>query len=126
MGLYARGLRSLTRVMAAGLFRRVAGQILGEQGARAYETHVAFQHVDQLRQFVERSRPQPAAEGSQSCGVGQQMPGRVSRLGHRAKLEQRKNLPPFSWPRLAEEDRRAEFQANQQGDDEHHRPPQRG
>ena len=36
---------------------------LGDRRARADQAHVAFEHVPQLRQFVERELAQHAADG---------------------------------------------------------------
>src|SRR5690606_8607008 len=52
-----------SHVMAARLFGRVEGDVFHEQGAWSHERHVAAQHVDQLRDFIQRCIPDNLAHG---------------------------------------------------------------
>lgn len=100
-------------VVAAGLLRGIQGQVLHQQGPGADEAHLAAQDVEQPRQFVDRGGPQPAAEGREPLGIGEQGAAAVAGVGHRAELQQPEGPAAVAGALLAEEGGGTEAPAHQ-------------
>ncbi len=79
--------------MAARLARSIPVQVLGEKGARTDETHVSFENVDKLGQFIQAPFPHPQAKWRHPVCVRQKVPFRIPQVVHRPKLVQVKNIP---------------------------------
>ncbi len=101
------------------LFGRIARQIANGQRTRPDKRHFPGENVKELRQFVQRSRPQ---ESPDSC-----QPIRVTSFAraHRAELEESKRPPAASGAFGDVENRPAFRQQNQDGDEKPDGGPQR-
>jgi hypothetical protein len=123
--------------MAAGIARHVPGEadhVLGPFGPGADQAHLAAQHVDELRQLVERGAPEPSSNRRAAivvlhpAGCGARRGREPLRLRapfpHRAELEHREFLavPPDSALAIKEGTRRAHL--HQEGDGDQHRAQQ--
>src|SRR5450759_511201 len=105
----------------------VAVEVLGEEGARTDDAQVALEHVDELREFVERGRAQEPAERGEAFSVGGDCvdpSGSERRVAHRAELVDREDVTILTGALLGEEYRRAELGAHQQRYDGEHRQEQ--
>ncbi len=103
-------------LVTAGLLRRVAGQVLHQQRARADQAHVTFEHVEKLRQLIEAKTAQKAPESCKPLRVREQGALRVAGVGHGAEFVEGEGLAVQSGALLAKEHGRAEFEAHQEGD----------
>jgi len=109
--------------MATRLTFVVQREILRQEWPRANETHLAAEHVDELREFVETCRSQEATESVQAFGV------RASTVGHGPELDQLERHTATTRSLLSEEDRRPEPDPHSNRDrrdqwrehDEHHK-----
>jgi len=117
--------QSRADVVPPSLTRTIAGQILHQQRTRPHEAHIPPQHVEQLREFIQRSRAQPAAERRQPFRIGQQLAHGIHGIGHRAKLDQFEDFPTKSGTPLPEENWRPKFQPHQKRDERKQRQPDR-
>src|SRR4029079_2687763 len=72
---------------------------------RSHQTHLAHQHIEELRQLIEAAQPQQAAERRDPLLVGNTLvPSRLpGRLRHGSELQNREGLSMQSRPQLAEE-----------------------
>ncbi len=90
------------------------------------QRHLAAQHVEQLRQFIERK----AAEERADAGNPRVVAGRLAQMplvrcvmGHRAEFQGFEGQVAVSCSTLAKQDRARAVDANQQSDQQHrHRP----
>jgi hypothetical protein len=99
--------------MALGVARNLTREQLDELGALrsgSDQAHLATQHVEKLRQLIERNRPQPASDRGAAvlsldpAGRGaafEREPCDADVLHHRAELEQNKCLSATADPPLA-------------------------
>src|SRR5690554_2633309 len=78
----------------------VQGQVAYQKGAGTNQTHIAFEHIQQVWQLVERETANQATHGGQPLFIGQQTPVAVVKLPHGFELEQTKNLAPLTGPLL--------------------------
>src|SRR5665647_1546139 len=102
----------------------VAVEVLRQEGARTDDAHVALEHVDELREFVERGRAQQLAEARETLGVRcarLDPSGSARRVAHRAELIEGEDAPVLAWPPLPKDHRRAELGAHEQGHHGEHR-----
>jgi hypothetical protein len=113
-----------TNVVAPPMIVRIQWKVLHEQRPRSDETHIAAQHVEQLRQLVDRRRSQPPAKRRETAMVRQQVPLGVALTGHRAKFQELERPIVETGANLPEEHRPAETRANQDGDDQQRRNPE--
>src|SRR5271166_6152947 len=95
--------------------------LLGNERARADEGHVSFDNVEQLRQFVNASAPQPLSHPGNAIVV---MLGRtelllVGALEHRPELEYCEQLTVFADTLLMEDRRSGGIEANGDPRQEH-------
>lgn len=100
----------------------VLGGNLGALGARAYDGHVAFQDVQELREFIEADSTDEAADG---CDAGIVLAGGESRYAvffgihaHTAEFVDREYLPVFGETVLLVEGG-ASVSFDKETDDEH-------
>src|ERR1041384_8368825 len=70
----------------APLFDRIQWKVLEEQRPRSDQAHIAFDDVEQLRQFIERKPAQKGSDTRDAQVVGQQFPSRISSIRHGSKL----------------------------------------
>src|SRR5690606_7311034 len=89
-----------SHVMAARLFSRVEGDVFQEQGAWSHERHVAAEHVDQLRDFIQRCLPDNLAYGGKPIIVRQQVSLRVAVVVHRFEFDHPDGLEVLSRTQL--------------------------
>lgn len=92
-----------THVVAAGLLRAVEREVLRQQGARPNEGHVALDHVDELRQLVDRGGTHKAAHTGETLHVGEQSAIGGPLIGHGLELDDLKQPAMQAWPLLEEE-----------------------
>ena|SRR6516225_4062892 len=100
--------------VSAPLLRRVTVKILHQQGARPNKAKVAFEHVDQLGQFIEAGAAQQHPEWREALLVRQQLARCVARRSHASKLVDYEWLVVATRTLLPEKHRRAELKAHQQ------------
>ena len=93
-----------SHVVAAHLLGRVKRQILHQQRARADERHVAFEHVPELWQLIERGIAHEGSELRYALFVGQQFAVGSFPLVHGLELDDAERLPLESGSLLEEED----------------------
>jgi hypothetical protein len=89
-------------VVTTALFGGVGLEILEEERTRSNETHLPFQHVPELRQFVDARRSEQCADPGQSCLVSSILILAWAKLAHRSEFENRERLAMESGPALAE------------------------
>ena len=102
--------------MSTGLFRVVPRQVAREQGARTDEGHLALEHAEELREFVEGRGPQPASEGDEANGIGEEVSRRVPFIGHGPELGHPEDPTQQTGAILTEEDGGTEAKADKEGD----------
>jgi hypothetical protein len=103
--------------MPPGLLRRIPLQILYEKRSRSDQTHITFEYVKKLRQFIQRSRPKKPAQGSQSLTVRKQTAITVADVGHGPELVHAKRPAVQAGSLLFEENRGAHALAHQMTND---------
>lgn len=103
--------------MATVLLRAIMHQVFHEEGSRADEAHVSFQHIDQLGQFIETAAPHQLAESRESIRVGQELPIGSESIGHRAEFIQDKGLTVKPGAFLREQERPIMKDPRRQSDD---------
>ena len=115
--------------VAKHVVRKLVAELLHELralGTRADDAHVADQHIEQLRQLVERPRANPAAD-LRAPGIVFLSPlcaGLALRAdAHRAELDDVERLAIESHPHLAIEDRPAVLEPDRRSNQDHHRRP---
>ena len=86
--------------MPSMLLPRIAIEILHEQGARPDQTHIAFEHIPELRQLIQGSRTEPPSERSQPLRIRQEFAVRVPGIRHGPELDQVEDDSVMSRPRL--------------------------
>ena len=105
----------------------LGGELLdevGPLGARADQAHVAAEHVEELRQFVDAQQPDDVAHPGDPAVVGRGPLRLAVFLGigaHAAELGDLEVLAVVAHPLLAVEDRPAAFQLDGDGGQQHHR-----
>src|SRR6516164_642825 len=104
------------------LLRAVAFQVLHQQRPWPHQTHIASQHIPQLRQLIQTQPPQHLPQRRHTRLIRQQPSLSISRLPHRAKLQQRER--PSAQPRspLPKNHWRSIAHPNRQPHRQHHRP----
>lgn len=90
-------------VVAAGLFGRVEGEVLHQQGAGADEGHVAAKDVYQLGKFVDGGGADESTDAGEAVGVRQQVAVGVALIGHGFELDDFKNFAVQARALLGEE-----------------------
>ena len=90
-------------VVAPRLLGAVERQILGQQGAGAYEGHVAAQHVPQLGQLVEGGGAHEAPGAGEAVGVGEESAVGVAAVGHGLELVETEQAAAAPGTQLREE-----------------------
>jgi hypothetical protein len=113
-----------TNTMAAPVIVGVQWKVLNEQRPWSNEAHVASQHVDQLRQLVDRRRSEPSAERCETMLVRQESPVDITVIGHRAKFDQGERPIVEPGTELTEKHRAADPNAHQASDDQQQRHPE--
>ena len=78
-------------LMSPGLFWTVKGQILRQEGSRSDQGHITFQHVDELREFVNRSRTDKLPDPGQPLLIRQQITIRIPLIRHGLELDDMEN-----------------------------------
>jgi hypothetical protein len=111
--------------MAATVAVGIQWKVLLDEWARSDETHIASQHVDQLRELVERGRAQSPPERRDASIIGQELAAAIALVGHRAKLEELEWAIAEAGAALSEEHRATKADANRDADDQEQRNPQR-
>ena len=106
--------QSRSHLMPAFLLVVIPTQVLGEQGPRAYQTHIASEHVEQLGKLIETPRPKQTPEPRESLTVRSQVPVLVEVLGHSAKLVQREQVAAETRSLTSVEHRRPEEKPRRQ------------
>ena len=74
------------------LLRRVSRQVFHQQRTRAYEAHLAADHVDELRQLVKARSPQEPADTGKAVNITPQAACGVAVVSHGSELQHRE------WP----------------------------
>ena len=111
----AQGLSQVAKSGEVAVIRRVGGQRVG--GLFDLGAHVALQHVEQLRQFINRSAADEAADPGDPViiAAGGTGAGMVAGFAaHRTELVDREEAVAAPGARLDEEHRGAVFQHDQQ------------
>ncbi len=93
-------------VVTTSLLRRIQRQVLHQQRAGSHQAHVALEHVDQLRQFIQTGGAKPAAKRCQPPFVWQKKARSIKLFGHCAKFVKQKWYAVFSGAGLLQEHRR--------------------
>src|SRR3954471_17419075 len=97
--------------MATCLSRRVSAAVSRQEWARTHQTHLATDHIHQLRQFVQAGCAQPGSELGQAALVGLKLTGRIAIARHRSEFQDLERLPAKPETLLAEQSRRPEILA---------------
>ena len=90
-------------LVAAGLLGRVERQILRQQRPRPNQRHVALQHIDKLRQLVDRRGAHKPPHTRQPLSIRQQLPLRIPIVHHCLELDNLKDLLVLAGAFLQEE-----------------------
>jgi hypothetical protein len=92
--------------------------LLGQQRARAHEAHLSDEDVPELRELIERGRPEQSPDARHPCIAGGSLALPVGPDHHRAELPAPEPPPGPSNPLLSVEDWTAVVQLDG-GRDEH-------
>lgn len=91
-----------TNLVTTRLLRAVERQILNQQRSRAYQAHVALEHVPQLRQLVEAAVAHKPPQPRYPQLVRQKIALRVAPVVHGPELQNPENLAVLAGPLLPE------------------------
>ena len=94
---------SLTYGVAFALFGGHENHVAHELGPRPDYGHVALEDVEEFGQFVEAGGAEELAVGVQPHVVGEQVPLRVTLVGHGAELDELEDFFIFTGARLRKE-----------------------
>lgn len=94
---------SLTYGVAFALFGGHENHVTHELGSRPDYGHVALEDVEEFREFVEAGAAEELAVGVQPHVVGEQVPLRVTLVGHGAELDKIEDFLILAGARLREE-----------------------
>ena len=111
-------------VVPQGLTGRIQRQVFHQQRPRPDQTHIALQHVEQLRQLVEAAASQPGSKWRHALRIGQQLARRITGFQHGTKLEKRKRNPVQAWPSLTDQNGRTHCDMDCQRGQKHERRAQ--
>ena len=89
--------------VALALFRGHENHVAHQLGAWPDHGHVALEDVEQLGELVEARAAQELAVTGQAHVIGEQLATRIAFVGHRAELDQPKDLFVFAGARLRKE-----------------------
>ncbi len=103
--------------MSAGLLGGVPRQVARQQRAGTDEGHLALEHAEEFREFVQGRGPQPASKGDEAHGIGEEVSRRVPFIGHRPELGHPEDPTQKAWAVLTEEDGGTEAKADKDGDE---------
>jgi hypothetical protein len=92
-------------IMPSFLVIIVQRQVLHQQGSRAYKRHVAFQHIDQLGQLVQRGFAHKLPDARQALIIRQKIALYIPRIGHGFEFDYAKYFFPITGPWLNKPDR---------------------
>lgn len=90
-------------IALAAIMRRKGFHLGGNPGAGAYDDHVSFQDVDQLRKLIQRIGAEEVAEREQSLVVRKEAPIFVTRIRHRFEFDDFEQFSLISNARLKKE-----------------------
>ena len=68
-------------------------QVFHEEGPRTHEAHLAFQDIEESREFIQAGAAHQLAESRESIRVGQELPVGSAGIGHRTEFIYLKGLP---------------------------------
>lgn len=80
-------------LMAPGLLWRVAVEVLWQKGTRPDQTHLAPEHVPDLREFVKTGCPKEPSEASEPLRIRKQPPRFFPRIFHGADFKRENSRP---------------------------------
>ena len=104
--------------MSSHLLRGVAVDVLHEQGARADETHLPSQNVEQLGKLVEAGLAEKPADRRDPLAVREQIARGVPFVRHAAEFDQLERSASKTGAGLAKEDRWSLEHPDQESDDQ--------
>src|SRR5919197_819146 len=73
-------------IMPVSLFRTVPVEIFHHQRSGADQTHIAFQHIEKARQFIQTGIAQESAKSGDTLTLGKQTTTIISLIGHRSEF----------------------------------------
>ena len=88
--------------VAAGLLGGVERQVFYKQWARTDKTHVAFDDVDELGEFVQAGGADKFANGRDAVLIGQKLPGSIAFISHSFELDEVEDFTVFAGTGLDE------------------------
>ena len=91
-------------IMTSRLFCVVARDILHEQWARAYQTHVSLQHVPELRQLIETRSAEKGTDAREALHIWEELATLVAVVGHGTEFVKLERLAVESRTHLAKKD----------------------
>ena len=91
-------------LVAAAVVGTIQGEVLGKEGPRPYQRHVALEDVDELGQLVDARAAHEATHGCQPLRVGQQPALAVALVGHGLELIDAEDAAVLARSLLREED----------------------
>lgn len=89
--------------VSARLFGTVEGEILYQQRTGTDEGHVAFQHVPELRKFIDGSGAYETSHLSQTLSIREEIAVGVALVGHSLELDYLEDLAVLAGSFLEEE-----------------------
>lgn len=102
-------------IMPVSLFRTVPIEIFHHQRPWADQTHVAFQHIEKAREFIQTRIAQESAKSGDTLALGKQTTIFISLIGHRSEFINGKDPCVQTGTLLGEEDGRAEVHTHEPG-----------
>lgn len=108
--------KSLAHGMAFALFRGHEYHVAHELGPGSDYGHVALEDVEEFGELVEAGGAEELAVGVQAHVVGEQVPLRVTLVGHGAELDELENLFVKAGARLRKEGVALHFDCTNEGE----------
>ncbi len=102
-------------IMPMLLFRAIPIEVFHHQGPRPDETHVALQHIEQSRKFIQAGKAEESTECGDPLPLGQQTVIGIAIIRHGPKFIDGKNPPVQARARLSEENGRTKVHTHQHG-----------
>lgn len=104
--------------VASRVMRIIVIQILDQKRSGTDDAHVALQDIEELRKLVQRSGTEDAPEPVQTLAVRKELAVLVPLIAHGPELVQLENLAVPARSVLGEEDRRAQLNPDDDGQDQ--------
>jgi len=108
-------------LMPAHLLRGIKGKVFHEQRPRSYNTHIALEHIPELRDLIQGQASKESTQPRQTLLIGEQVALFIPKIKHGAKLIHHKRLSVKPGAHLAKDHRRPHRQSNGQGHRQSHR-----